>query len=67
MEKQGWEELKKRREEERTSEKRKSQKKEDAGARRGRKVAIHCVFQMVGGSGGSKVGSLERVRSHLAR
>ena len=31
-----------------------SQKKEDAGARRGRKVAIHCVFQMVGGSGGSK-------------
>ena len=54
MEKQGWEELKKRREEERTSEKRKSQKKEDAGARRGRKVAIHCVFQMVGGSGGSK-------------
>ena len=54
MEKQGWEELKKRREEERTSGKRKSQKKEDAGARRGRKVAIHCVFQMVGGSGGSK-------------
>jgi len=54
MEKQGWEELKKRREEERTSEKRKSQKKEDAGARRGRKVAIHCVFQMAGGSGGSK-------------
>ena len=43
-----------RRAEERRSEKRKSQKKEDAGARRGRKVAIHCVFQMVGGSGGSK-------------
>ena len=34
----------KRREEERRSEKRKSQKKEDAGARKGRKVAIHCVF-----------------------
>jgi len=34
----------KRREEERRSEKRKSQKKEDAGARKGRKVAIHCFF-----------------------
>ena len=34
----------KRREEERRSEKRKSQRKEDAGARRGRKVTIHCVF-----------------------
>ena len=44
----------KRRVEKTRSEKRKSQKKEDAGARRGRKVAIHCVFQMVGGSGGSK-------------
>ena len=33
----------KRREEERRSEKKKSQKK-DAGARKGRKVAIHCVF-----------------------
>ena len=43
-----------REEKKRTSEKRKSQKKEDAGARRGRKVALHCVFQMVGGSGGSK-------------
>ena len=44
----------KRREEERRSEKRKSQKKEDAGARKGRKVTIHCVFQMICGSGGSK-------------
>jgi hypothetical protein len=39
---------KKRREEERRSEKRKSQKKgqkkDDAGARKGRKVANHCVF-----------------------
>ena len=31
-----------------------SQKKEDAGARKGRKVAIHCVFPMIWGSGGSK-------------
>ena len=27
---------------------------EDAGARKGRKVAKHCVFQMLCGSGGSK-------------
>ena len=38
---------------ERRSEKRKSQKKEDAGAQKGRKVAIHCVFRMICGSGGS--------------
>ena len=58
----------KRREEERRSEKRKSQKKEDADAGKGRKVAKHCVFPMICGSGGSKVGSLKRrVRSHLAR
>jgi len=44
----------KRREEERRSEKRKSQKKEDPGARKGRKVAQHCVFLMICGSGGSK-------------
>ena len=44
MEKQRWEELEKRREEERRSEKRKSQKKEDAGARKGRKVAKDTVF-----------------------
>ena len=31
-----------------------SQKKEDAGARKGREVAIHCVFPMMWGSGGSK-------------
>ena len=31
-----------------------SQKKEDARARKGRKVAIHCVFPMIWGSGGSK-------------
>ena len=52
--KQRWEESQKRRAEERRSEKRKSQKKEDAGARKGRKVAIHCVFPMIWGSGGSK-------------
>ena len=34
--------------------KRKSQKKEDADARKGRKVAKHCVFPMICGSGGSK-------------
>ena len=34
--------------------KRKSQKKEDPGARKGRKVAKHCVFQMICGSVGSK-------------
>jgi hypothetical protein len=44
MEKQRWEQ----------SEKRKRQRKEDAGARKGRKLAIHCVFPMICGSGGSK-------------
>ena len=33
---------------------RKSQKKEGAGARKGRKVAKHCVFPKICGSGGSK-------------
>ena len=40
--------------EERRSEKRKSQKKEDADARKGRKVAKHCLFPIICGSGGSK-------------
>ena len=44
----------KRREEERRSEKRKSQKTQDAGARKGSKVAIYCVFPMICGSRGSK-------------
>ena len=44
----------KRREEERRSKKRKSQKKEGPGARKGRKVAKHCVFPMICGPGGSK-------------
>ena len=54
MEKQRWEES---REEKSRSEKIRdgeSQKGEDAGARKGRKVAIHCVFPMIWGSGGSK-------------
>ena len=54
MEKQRWEESEKSREEARRSEKRKGQKKEDAGARKGRKVAKHCVFPMIYGSRGSK-------------
>ena len=54
-EKQSREEAERReRLEERRSEKRKSQQKEDAGARKGRKVAIHCVFPMICGAGGSK-------------
>ena len=38
----------------REEKKRKSQKKEDAVARKGRKVAKHCVFPMICCSGGSK-------------
>ena len=37
----------------REEQKRKSQKKEDADARKGRKVAKHCIFPMVCVSGGS--------------
>ena len=45
-----------------------SQKKKDAGAPKGREVAIHCVFPMIWVSGRSKVTSLKRrVRSQLAR
>ena len=33
-----------------------SQKREDAGARKGTKVAKHCVFLMFCGSGGEKSG-----------
>ena len=36
------------------SQKRKDQKKEDVGARKGRKVAKHCVFSWFCGSGGLK-------------
>ena len=51
---QRWEESEKRKAEERRSEKRHSRKKEDAGARKGRKVAKNCAFPMFCGSGGSK-------------
>ena len=54
MEKQRWEESARRRAEQIRSEKRKSEKKEDAGARKGRKVAKHSVFPIICGSGGSK-------------
>ena len=42
------------RQREETGQKRKDQKKEDADARKGRNVAIHCVFPMICGSGGSQ-------------
>ena len=54
MEKQRWEESEKRRVEQRRSEQRKGEKKEDAGARKGSKVAKQPVFPMICGSGGSK-------------
>ena len=54
MEKQRWKESEKRREEATRSEKVKSQKKEDAGARKGRQAAKHCVFPMICGSGEPK-------------
>ena len=38
----------------RRAEKRKREKKEDAGARKGRKVVLHCVFPVICGSGWSK-------------
>ena len=44
----------KRKDQKKEDEKRKSQKKEDADARKGRNVAIHFVFPMIWGSGGSK-------------
>ena len=53
-EKQRWEESERRRKEVRRSERRKRGKKEEAGARKGRKAAIHCVFPMICGSGRSK-------------
>jgi len=47
-------EEKRREEKKKEDQKRASQKKEDAGARKGRKGAKHCVFPMLCGSGGSK-------------
>jgi len=40
--------------EEKRREEKKITKEEDPGARKGRKVAKHCVFPMICGSGGSK-------------
>jgi len=56
MEKHRWQESEKRREEKKKEDQKsgKSQKKEDPGARKGGKVAKHCVFPMTCGSGGSK-------------
>ena len=46
----------------------KSRRKKIQVREKGRKVAKHCVFPMICGSGGRKVGSLKRrVRSQLAR
>jgi len=42
------------RQREEKDQKRKSKKKEDGDARKGRKVAKHCVFPMIHGSRGSK-------------
>ena len=54
-EKQSREEAERRdRSEERQVRRKTGQKKEDADARKGRNVAIHCVFPMICGSGGSK-------------
>ena len=53
------------REEKKQEDQRKGQKKEDAGARKGRKVAIHYVFPMICGSSGSKSRLARLVRSHL--
>jgi len=51
----------------RKDQKKEDQKKEDAVARKGRKVAKHCVFSWFCGSG-LKIGSLKRrVRRHLGR
>ena len=53
MEKQRWEESERRSYEVRRSGKRKREKEEDAGARKGGKVAIHFVFPMICVSGWS--------------
>ena len=62
-------EEKSRSQEVRRSEKRKTEKQEEAGAWKGRKVALHCVFfPWFVAQEGRKVGLLKRqVRSQLAR
>ena len=68
MEQHRWEESEKIKEEERRSEKRKCQKKEDAAARKGRKIAKHCVFPMFCGPGKSKSRLAKAAgASHLGR
>ena len=68
MEKRRWEESERRREEVRRWERRKSEKKEEAGARKGRKVATHCVFPRFAAPEGRKVRFAKRwVRSHVVR
>ena len=52
-EKQRWKSQRKE-EKKKENQRRESQKQEDPGARKGRKVAKHCVFPMICGSGGSK-------------
>ena len=42
-----------------------SQKKEAAAARKGREVAIHCVFPMICGPGGSKRNLAKAVGAEL--
>ena len=69
MEKQRWEESKKRRAEGRRSEKRKSEKKEGCKCAKGwQSRGTLCFFQWFVAPEGRKVGSLKRrVRSHVAR
>ena len=76
MQQQRGEQCEKRKEEEkgrrerkkREDQRRKLQKKEDQVARKGRKVAKHCVFPCFVAPEGQKVGLLKRrARSHLGR
>ena len=68
LEKQRWGESERSRKEVRRSEKRTREKAEEAVARKGTKVAIHCVFHWFVTPEGQKVGSLKRrVQSHLAK
>ena len=53
------------REERRVEEK--ESKKEDADARKGRKVAKHCVFPVICGSGGSKSRLVKAAGAEAAR
>ena len=54
-EKQRWEESERRRKEKK-KEKESEERRSRCAKRKGRKVAKHCVFQMICGSGGSKSG-----------